>query len=313
MTPVRRAARRSRWPGRRSRGLLAWLLRLRGSPRAIARGVAIGTLVAFTPSVGLQTLLAVGLATLCNANRPAAALLIWITNPLTMAPVYAFTYGVGGLIWPGPSRASVAAAVRGAAREIAALDVFALRDSLAVFLALGFDVLAPMLIGGVLVGGVAAAIAYPLTLATLARLRRRRPARRRPRPACPPAPEALPVSRGRSDMDLAAPGEFVHVIERRLFQGDVRRHFIGTIEACTASALRVRGYLHVYDSGSNRFLRKPELRIRLIPLDNRVIINVLPAETRVDAVEYHHDAEGNLSITDRVSLELDISEFGASE
>ena len=114
-------------------------------------------------------------------------------------------------------------------------------------------------------------------------------------------------------MDISRRGEAVHVIERRLFAGDVRRHFIGEIEACTDRALRVRGHLFVHDSGANAFLQKPELRTRIIPLDNRVIINVLPEGLSLEEVRYDHDSEGNLTLTNGSDFELDISEFSKRE
>lgn len=114
-------------------------------------------------------------------------------------------------------------------------------------------------------------------------------------------------------MELARIGEAVHVIERRIFSGDVRRHFVGEIETCTDRALRVKGHLFVYDSGTNAFMRKPEFRKRIIPLDNRVIINLLPEGVALDEVRYTHDADGNLTITDGTDFELDISEFSAKE
>jgi hypothetical protein len=114
-------------------------------------------------------------------------------------------------------------------------------------------------------------------------------------------------------MALVRVGETVHLIERRVFPGDVRRHFVGRIEESTDGALRVKGYLFVYDTGSSSFLKKPELRTRVVPLDNRVIINVLPEGVAVANVRYMHDAEGNLSITDGAGFELDISEFSPKE
>lgn len=114
-------------------------------------------------------------------------------------------------------------------------------------------------------------------------------------------------------MELVKPGEVVHVIERRLFQGDVRRHFVGEIEACSGPALRVKGYLFVYDSGASAFSRKPEVRTRLMPLDNRLILNVLPEGVSVEAIGYTHDTEGNLTLTDRAGFELDVSEFSMRE
>jgi hypothetical protein len=114
-------------------------------------------------------------------------------------------------------------------------------------------------------------------------------------------------------LKLTEPGEIVHVIERRLFSGDVRRHFIGEIEVCTKRAVRVKGYLFVYDSGASGFVRKPELRTRLIPLDNRVIINVLPENVALVEIRYTHDTEGNLTLTNGAGFELDISEFSTKE
>jgi hypothetical protein len=114
-------------------------------------------------------------------------------------------------------------------------------------------------------------------------------------------------------LELVRPGEAIHVIERRAFSGDVRRHFIGEIEACTDRALRVKGYLFVYDSGASAFSRKPKLRTRLIPLDNRVIINVVPEDVPLEGIRYTHDAERNLTLTDGAAFELDISEFSMRE
>lgn len=160
------------------RRLLRWLLVLRGSPRAIAGGVAVGTIVAFTPTIGFQILLSLGLATLLNLNRPAAMVPTGITNPLTIPPVYAITYYLGSFFWPGPEPAVAARALREASAELASLDLLALRAQLDVFLSLGIDIFVPMWIGGLIVGGLAAAIAYPLTLRTVVDLRRRRAHRR---------------------------------------------------------------------------------------------------------------------------------------
>lgn len=114
-------------------------------------------------------------------------------------------------------------------------------------------------------------------------------------------------------MELVRPGEIVHVIERRGFQGDVRRHFVGHVEAGSDHALRVKGYLFVYDSGASAFLRKPEMRSRIIPLDNGVILNVLPEGSSLEDVRYVRDSDGNLALTDGEHFEFDISEFSSRE
>jgi len=163
-------------PRARVRAFLRWLLLLRGSPRAIAGGVAVGMLVAFSPTIGFQTLIALGLATLLGLNRPAAIVPTWLTNPVTIPPVYAFTYYLGSFVWEGPKLETVTRALRVAGHELAALDFLSLRDQLDVFLRLGIDVFVPMWIGGLLVGGLAAALSYPITLRAVVTLRRRRAA-----------------------------------------------------------------------------------------------------------------------------------------
>jgi uncharacterized protein (DUF2062 family) len=160
-------------PRPRLRRFLSWLIRLRGSPQAIARGVAIGMIVAFTPTIGFQTLIVLGAATLLSANRPVSIVPTWLTNPLTIPPVYAFTYYLGSFFWPGPEPDSVTRAMSAAAKELDSLDFLALRAQLGVFLDLGLDVFIAMWIGGLIVGSIAAAIAYPLMLRTVVRLRKR--------------------------------------------------------------------------------------------------------------------------------------------
>jgi uncharacterized protein (DUF2062 family) len=175
---------KQRTVSRRLRQFLNWLVRLRGSPQAIARGVAIGMIVSFTPTIGFQTLIALGVATLMNANRPVSIVPTWLTNPITIPPVYAFTYYLGSFFWPGPEPASVTRAMGAAAKDLESLDLLALRAQIGVFLDLGTDVFIAMWIGGLIVGTVAAAITYPLTFRTVVRLRKRRRRRRaRPRPA----------------------------------------------------------------------------------------------------------------------------------
>jgi len=61
----------------------------------IARGVAIGLFIGLTPTVGVQTLLMIALCMLVRGNFPAAFLVSWVSNPLTMAPLY-FAFNVLG-------------------------------------------------------------------------------------------------------------------------------------------------------------------------------------------------------------------------
>ncbi len=160
-----------------------WLIRLRGSPQAIAGGVAVGLIVAFTPTVGFQIPLALGLATLLGANRAVAIVPVWITNPITVPPIYGFTYYLGNYFWAGPAPSAVARAMADVAKGLESLDFLAFREQFASFMALGADVFIAMWIGGLLVGFFAAAIAYPLTVRAVTQLRAQRAWRKRRRAA----------------------------------------------------------------------------------------------------------------------------------
>ncbi len=105
-------------------------------------------------------------------------------------------------------------------------------------------------------------------------------------------------------------GEKVHVIERRLFETDVRRHFVGVIERVEATSIRATGYFFVYDTGSTTFVRGNEQRTRVMPLaTSDLIINVAPSETSLEDVRYV-DENGRLIVTDGGAFRLDINEFG---
>jgi hypothetical protein len=104
-------------------------------------------------------------------------------------------------------------------------------------------------------------------------------------------------------------GEKVHIIERRYFTDDVRRHLVGEVLKCTEQAVRVKGYVWVFDTMKGHFVRKPEKRERIICLGDRLTINIIPQETNLDAVEYVADPQKGLLATDGKSFFLEIIEF----
>jgi len=55
---------------------------------ALARGVAVGLFVGLTPTVGFQTIFMVIGCVILRGNFPAAFLVSWVSNPITMAPLY---------------------------------------------------------------------------------------------------------------------------------------------------------------------------------------------------------------------------------
>jgi uncharacterized protein (DUF2062 family) len=70
-------------------------LKLRGHPREIALGFALGLLIAMTPFMGLHTIVAVAVAALFKWNKISAAISVWITNAVTAPIIYSITYLIG--------------------------------------------------------------------------------------------------------------------------------------------------------------------------------------------------------------------------
>ena len=146
-------------------------IRQRGStPEQIGLGVAIGTFIAFTPTVGIHLPLALVLATLFRANRLACIPPVFITNVFTIPPIYAFTYWLGDFFLPGP-RQDQRQMVKELTHLLAKHDFYSIHEQLHEFLKLGGDIFIAMFIGGFLVGGLCAVLFYYLTLRVVRRHR----------------------------------------------------------------------------------------------------------------------------------------------
>ena len=70
-----------------------WLL----NRSSVTRAVAVGLLMAFVP-VPFQMVLAAGGAIWIGCNLPVAVAMVWVTNPVTMGPLFYFCYVVGSAI-----------------------------------------------------------------------------------------------------------------------------------------------------------------------------------------------------------------------
>ncbi len=71
--------------------------------RSAAGGVAIGLFIAFLPVPG-HMLIAALLSILLRVNLPLAVLMVWVTNPLTMPPIFYMAYRLGATILDRPLR-----------------------------------------------------------------------------------------------------------------------------------------------------------------------------------------------------------------
>lgn len=65
--------------------------------RSVSGGFAVGLFIAWIP-LPIQMLAAAALALLLRVNLPLSVVLVWITNPLTMGPMFWFAWKVGTLL-----------------------------------------------------------------------------------------------------------------------------------------------------------------------------------------------------------------------
>lgn len=74
--------------------------------RSAAGAFAVGLFCAFVP-IPFQMVLAATLAILFRVNLPISVALVWITNPLTMAPIFYFAYRMGAWLLGQPVQAEL--------------------------------------------------------------------------------------------------------------------------------------------------------------------------------------------------------------
>ncbi len=151
-------------PKRGFRRLLAYyrlkVMRIGGSPHAVAAGVAVGVLSAWTPFLGFHVLFAIPLAWLLGGSMIAAAIGTTFANPLTCPIIWPLTWEMGQFILggePGSSHIDFAAL-------LTHLDISQLWR----------PVLEPMLVGSLPLGLVCALFFYALTYLAVRGFRNRR-------------------------------------------------------------------------------------------------------------------------------------------
>ena len=121
------------------------LQELRGKPHEISLGLAIGVFVGITPTIPFHTVLAVALAAALRGSKLAAALGVWVCNPLTIPVFYYGSYRLGSFVLGLPEL------------------TLPTEHSVFYLLQLGGHVTAAMLHGGVLLGILPALLTYFLT------------------------------------------------------------------------------------------------------------------------------------------------------
>jgi uncharacterized protein (DUF2062 family) len=137
------------------------LLSVEGSPGRVAVAFALGVFIAFFPILGIHSALAIGVALAFRLNKVAILVGTWVNNPWTLAPMY--TAGtLLGCFALGVSPASLARidwSLHGQAFYASLVDGFR-------------PLLAPFVVGNLVLGGGAAALSFLILRSILAGRRR---------------------------------------------------------------------------------------------------------------------------------------------
>lgn len=134
-------------------------LRIRGTPHAIALGMALGIFVGLTPLMGFHTVIAVLLASLFKCSKITAAIGVFITNPVTAPMIYPLTYQLG-------------AALTGFSEPAQWLKIFE-PDGVINLVKNSPMILVDLLVGGAIIGLPLSLAAYHITHSAVLRARRR--------------------------------------------------------------------------------------------------------------------------------------------
>lgn len=143
---------------------------MRGTPKAIARGLAAGVFAGWFPLFGLQTIIGVAIASIVRGNKIMAAAGTWVSNPFTYVPIYYFNFRIGqGLL----SRLSIDTDMPNleAIQEIVSASGWA---AFSDFLSLGAAFILTLFLGCFVTGIISAILAYAVGIKFAQVLRRRK-------------------------------------------------------------------------------------------------------------------------------------------
>jgi len=136
------------------------LKRLRGDPKILAGGLAIGILVGLTPTIPLHTIVIIPLTIVTRTSTIAGIVSSWlICNPLTYFPIYYFSLVLGNFVLPYNINWI---SIRTVLDQLTHSE--SLIGSIKLIGNLGYETMAVMLTGGLLIGLPLAIISYYMSL-----------------------------------------------------------------------------------------------------------------------------------------------------
>ncbi len=143
-----------------------------GAPERVALGAAIGFFIGWLPIMGVQMVVCLAICSVVRANFLATIPGVWLSNPVTVLPMYYFINQIGAWIAGQAISWNRMEHVFEKATNLGVWD-----GSIYLFTEMGHVTLA-MFIGGAIVGLINAIIVYPIVLRLVRRYQRHRDERR---------------------------------------------------------------------------------------------------------------------------------------
>ena len=140
------------------RAFLDRVKKLKGDPTYVAKGMAIGVFIGVTPTIPFHTAIAIALAFIFKASKPAAIVGVWFGNPVTIPLFYFGSYKLGALLF----RLDISADLKGM--------------PVSEILEMGAEVTAAIMCGGIIIGIPFGIAAFFITRSVFQRLQLRRQA-----------------------------------------------------------------------------------------------------------------------------------------
>ena len=143
--------------------------RLRGNPRSLALGTAIGVFVGLTPTMPFHTVTIIPLTILFNASTLAGLIGGFIvSNPLTIFFHYYFAWVIGNFIFPNRLTWTTIQSVLGVLTE------GGIAEGIKIVTGLGFNAILVMLSGGIILALPAAILSYCLSYRFFLKIKQKR-------------------------------------------------------------------------------------------------------------------------------------------
>ena len=145
-------------------------IRLKGDPKSLATGTAIGVFVGLTPTIPLHTVALIALTVITRTSFIAAVTSSFLVcNPLTYVPIYYFSLVIGNAVTPYELSWGKIKGV---------LDLLlshpGLGQSLQALANLGMEAIVVMVVGGCILALPFTVLSYHLSLSLFVKIREKR-------------------------------------------------------------------------------------------------------------------------------------------